>query len=247
MRLLRRFLFLICLISLFPLRMVNALEYAFPTLQSSYSWYEGCQYFVSYNPENPQGTWNVKLRDQGIHISIHDAEISKLKSTNTKVCKVDVEGTSPYRVLNITVDKPGKATVSFTLSHSGVSKKYSLKVQVRPWENPFKSLKIGSKNYTKYFDNTSRYDVGANIKGKVSIKLKKGYSFKYIQTFDNKGQGMTLLNKYTSAKAKVSAKTKNMETIEIVLRNKKYNSDLYLRLSAIRPVSVTDERTKKLE
>ena len=229
---------LFAILFLFAFTPVHASEYAFPSVKSSYTWYEGRQYYVNYDASNPAATWKVTMRKQGLNIVVHDAKVTKLKSTNLKVCTVKVEGWDDYHYIDLRVEAVGKSTVSFTLTQGGVSKKYKFTVEVRPWVNPFKTIKVGSKNYTKNFDDTSHYDTRANIKGKVTLKLKKGFEFKYIEHQSLKNE---VLHKYTKMNPKVNAKLKNMEHITIVLLNKKYNEDIYFYLAAIKPVSVQVE------
>lgn len=214
---------------------IKASAFTFPSLEPSYEWYQGLRYFVQYDPSNPASTWKVTWEKQGLHIVVNDAKVSKLKSTNKKVCTAEVNGPETFRVIDILVDGVGKSTVSFTLTHEGDSKEYKFKVEVRPWENPFKTLKVGSKNYTKKFNEHSHFDAKANIKGKMALKLKKGYEFQYIEHINIKNE---VLKRYTKSNPKVNVKLKNMERLTIALYNKKYNENMYFTLAAIKPVSV---------
>ena len=108
-----------------------------------------------------------------------------------------------------------KGTIKFTVSvldQNGeilASKDYTL--QAKAYENPFSSLKIGTKDFTRYFNHYKTVGDGTNGINKkqakntlgkpIAFKLKKGYRFEKI-TYLNKDEweGMVKRSKLTVQK-----------------------------------------------
>ena len=120
--------------------------------------------------------------------------ITKLKSSKKSVATVSkfVYGDTAYVAINM--KKPGKTTVTFNVKYKGKTVKAKTKVEIRKYVNPFKSLKIGSKNYASKFKENPYCTLTKTAKGKMTIKLKSGYKIKGISTYNgNDGSGYKIL------------------------------------------------------
>ena len=83
---------------------------------------------------------------------------------------------------SIQLKKPGKATVTFTVyKKSGAKKSYKMKIKAVKYQNPFKSVKIGSKEYRSKFKNDVEYELEMGSgKYKVSVVPAKGWKIEKI-------------------------------------------------------------------
>gem|GEM_PF-4201756 len=114
--------------------------------------------------ETPLKVSNVKIANKKI------ATVSIVKDSNPK------SGT--YDVLYVEPVKKGTTTLSFKLNINGKKKSYKVKIQVKGYVNPFGTLKVGSVNYASRYNSAGSNNyihTSSAIKGKLSIKLKKGW------------------------------------------------------------------------
>lgn len=162
--------------------------------------------------------------------------IKNLKISNTKVCVFDYEdgdnGTpvsydEDYEDAWINLNK--KATGTTYVSgeiwwDNKLVKKFSVKLVVYKYINPFKTFKINKKNYAKKF-NKSKYPSKKLKKGKkykFAYKIKKGFKLSYCDFYNGK--------KYKALKKKSTIKlTKKYKYpyISISVYNKKYKTYEY--------------------
>ena len=110
-------------------------------------------------------------------------KITHLKSSNKKVASATWEKGDGYLdakyYINIKAKKSGKATISY--KQHGKTKKFTVKVF--KYKNPAKKLKVGKKNYARYFKNGScLYNGGLEVWGKkkISVKAATGWWVKGI-------------------------------------------------------------------
>ena len=102
---------------------------------------------------------------------------SDLKSTNPKVIKLFKEKDGDMVWVKGKIKKCGSATISY--KSNGKTEK--MKICVFKYSNPFKSFKIGKKDYSAFFKKASFYNnVAAKTSGKLSIKLKKGWKISRV-------------------------------------------------------------------
>ena len=121
---------------------------------------------------------------------------------------------------NCTLKKTGKVTVRLWLKNkkSGKVTKYSAKVQVAKYSNPVKTLKIGSKNYAKYFkDNDYGYWAKKSISGKLLITPSKGWELIDIIKVNQKNGRISYPKYVKNKKFTIS----NNYSCEFGFRNKK--------------------------
>ena len=122
-----------------------------------------------------------KIKHGGI-ISIYgqvpNAKITNLKNSNPNVVKLNLN--QEYGIIGYTILKEGISKVSFRYA----GKTLTQKITVVKYEDPCKSFKIGSTNYTKYFKksrhfnhNNRKKDITATIK----IVPKKGWKLTKIE------------------------------------------------------------------
>ena len=119
--------------------------------------------------------------------------IKNLKVSNKKVLKT--KKTHSYSggcSIDINIKKTGTTTINGKLYTKSGKFLFKLKQKIKiiKYNNSFVYFKVGDVDYTKYFDNESQPNLfdSNTIKGKVNIKLKKGYESDRIEfSHSNKG------------------------------------------------------------
>ena len=134
-----------------------------------------------------------------------------ITSSNESICSLTLNESDTSRDVDFRYKAPGKVTITSTYKYKGKDYKTSCRIKVVPYSNPFKSLKIGSKNYKKILDTKKAEYFGTNAYGyakvtgkkKVSWKLKNGYKMYQtpsIQTKNNKSMYFSKNKKLQLAK-----------------------------------------------
>lgn len=151
----------------------------------------------------------------------------KVKSDNPKVATVkgyveqDVFTKKYYAGYEIACVSPGTAKIKVTVT---VNKKSYTKVcnyTVYKWENPFKTLKIGSKNYLSKFNKSGSLSLKQDISGKTfNFKLNSDFTF-VSANYQAKGVWSD-----TSLKPGKNKLPENTYKISICVKSKK-NGHLY--------------------
>ncbi|WP_408071890.1 hypothetical protein [Butyrivibrio sp. JL13D10] len=119
---------------------------------------------------------------------LHSNKVSDIKvtSSNESVCKAELfQYPNGDHLIDVSYLRCGKATIYVSFKHKGKTYKSRARIKVVNYTNPFKSFKIGKKEYRSIFDTNNvrvsgKYADGYAVeKGKqaVRFKLKKGYSF----------------------------------------------------------------------
>lgn len=106
-------------------------------------------------------------------------KITQLKNSNKKVATVK-KGKYSWTSLDITPRSVGTTKVTFKCS----GKKFTTIVNVAEYESPFKSIKIGKKDFTKNFNVSNSYCLTGqtgNLEGKLRIKLKKNWKIESMK------------------------------------------------------------------
>lgn len=105
--------------------------------------------------------------------------------------------------------KAGKTVLTIKVTKkSGTVKKYKVKVNVKKYISPIKSLKIGKSSYTKKLGNKT--DLAFKISGKkakFSIKLKKGWkisNLEYYAMYDGDDENLSDIDKTYKNNAVIS-------------------------------------------
>lgn len=124
-----------------------------------------------------------KIKPKDYYAGFGSGKITNLKNSDKKVATVKKSKT--YRgQLEITPKSVG--TTKVTYQYGG--EKYSLTVNVTNYESPFKSIKIGKKNFTKNFEKSNIYTFKQkkNLTGKLQIKMKKNWKIKsmHLEYYD---------------------------------------------------------------
>ena len=138
--------------------------------------------------------------------------ISKVKSSNKKVASVATRKEGSGVEVYLKVKKPGTTNLSYKVKKNG--KTVSYKVRYNFYKNPFKTLKVGKANYKSQFNNGD-YSTLMMGKGKVSIKLKKGWKVKSIKV-QGGGRGWRKLKKGEQVDIE------HKHSLRITLKNTKY-------------------------
>lgn len=112
--------------------------------------------------------------------------------------------------------KPGKATITIKAKKGKKVYKKKCKVTFLKYVNPFSKLKIGGKNYTSKLKKKSDLNLNkAYLNGKVSYKLKKGYTIQCFEAYRHKKGSV-----YGGDVSDGDTLPKNTEWIRIVMTNK---------------------------
>lgn len=139
------------------------------------------------------------------------AEIKNLKSSNKNV---KVEKNDGY-ITVIWGDEAANSTITCTVK--GVKLKTTVKVV--KYVNPISSIKIGSNNITKKYNNTGSFTKASPFKNKkVSIKMKKGWTIDSI-SIKNKKRNDYYVG--SSTFVKTLTLTENLSYISVQCHNKK--------------------------
>lgn len=118
-------------------------------------------------------------KDIYVQLPNYQGKITKITSSNKKVVTVVNPTNNSF---SLKPKKPGKAKVTFQYG----KKKYTITVQVKSWENPCKTFKIGKKNYVKNFNASRRYYLSKqnkDITGTINIVPQKGWKINEIYVF----------------------------------------------------------------
>ncbi len=141
---------------------------------------------------------------------------------SNKIGKLSVSKTkrNGWIALYLKPKKTGKTTVTlkFKDPETGETHTNKMKVTVYNYKNPFKSFKIGKKNYASKFKKRQTVEKVGPASGKLKIKLKKGWKIKSILHQD---MSSTVLRS-TKVKNKQFIDLTSKAYITIILKNKKY-------------------------
>lgn len=112
-------------------------------------------------------------------------KITQLKNSNKKVATVK-KNKYNWSSLDIIPRSVGKTKITFKCS----GKKFTTIVNVSEYESPFKSIKIGKKDFTKNYNVSNYYCLTGqteNLEGKLRIKLKKNWKIENMKItyYDN--------------------------------------------------------------
>ena len=138
---------------------------------------------------------------------------SDLKSSNEKVLTLQKTKRNGMVWVTAKIKKTGKATVSFKSNDE--QEKFT--VYVVKYANPFKSLKIGNKNYASKFKKSFAYHkIPLGTSGKLKFSIKKGWKLVNIYKMNTSTAAV-------AKKIKKGSKVKfaKKDVIEIDLKNKK--------------------------
>ena len=155
-----------------------------------------------------------------------DMTFKNIKSSNKKVCIADYDTSESKEYYRVVFKSPGYATVSGDVYKSGkLVGTFTQKVTLLKYKNPFKKLKIGKKNFAKYFKKKLQPNIKLKkaAKAKIKVKLKKGFKLGEIYTSHAKKNG-SLNNKIVKNGSKIKISTKDF--VQIIVYNKKKTSSM---------------------
>ena len=144
--------------------------------------------------------------------------ISKVKSSNKKVGtvvtkKAEYGDTANDISVYLKLKKTGKTTVTYKVKENGKTKSYKTKLVVYKYKNPFKTLKVGKVNYKSDFKGCD-YSTRESSKGKITVKVKKGWKVKGIYA---RSAG----SKWKKLKKNATVDIAKKHSVMISLKNKK--------------------------
>ncbi len=136
--------------------------------------------------------------------------ISKVKSSNKKVAAVATRKGGTGVEVYLKLKKPGTTNLSYNLKKKGKTVTYKIKLNI--YKNPFKTLKVGNTNYKSQFSNGD-YSTLMKGRGKVKIKLRKGWKVKSIKVQEG--------GKWRKLKKGEKVDIENKHSLRITLKNTK--------------------------
>ena len=94
-----------------------------------------------------------------------------------------------------------------------------MKVKVISFVSPIQSAKVGKKNVKKAITNTADALLKKNCSGKLTIKMKKGWTVTEIHQFGATGKSIKLKNnkKVNTSKGRIFITVKNKKANQIEL------------------------------
>ena len=138
--------------------------------------------------------------------------IVSFKSSNQKVVKAWIEkdkywgGIYPRLKLN----KPGTTKLTLTYKSGTKQYKYTVNVQVIKYQNPFKTFKIGNKNYASVFNKVNAWGVTTKLPKlkngtyKFELKLNKNFSIRTAELQQTAGKKVKNVNIKNAKKIKIT-------------------------------------------
>ena len=142
--------------------------------------------------------------------------ISKVKSSNKKVAVVITEKEGSDVNVYLKLKKTGTTNVSYSIKTGERKGTHKVKLNVYRYKNPFKVLKVGDMDYRSQFNGEGDYSTLMEGKGKVQVKVKKGWQVKSIYA---KAVGDS---KWRKLKKGAEVDIAHKHCLQIVLKNKKY-------------------------
>ena len=125
--------------------------------------------------------------------------VKNIKSSNKKTAtaSIDADPENNQIIFKINPKKTGKTVVSFDFKYKKKTYHFKTKVVVKKYENPFKSMKIGTVRMDKYLDSAFLSSaINAHVplkktlsKKQLSFKLKKGWKLLEVFMTGTKGDG----------------------------------------------------------
>ncbi len=140
--------------------------------------------------------------------------IADVKSSNRKVAEVVTEHDESDVTVYLRLKKTGTTSLSYKTTNEGKTEMHNIKLCVYKHKNPFRTLKVGNVSYKSQFSKGD-YSTLQKGKGKVQVKVRKGWKVKTIKV-QEPGKGWRKLKK----NEKVDIPNKN--SIMIILKNRKY-------------------------
>lgn len=115
--------------------------------------------------------------------------------------------------------KSGTTKVLVNVKRGKKTYKLSMKVKVISFVSPMQSAKIGKTNVKKAITNTADALLKKNCSGKLTIKMKKGWTITEIYQFGATGKSMKLKNnkKVNTSKGRIFITVKNKKANQIEL------------------------------
>lgn len=115
--------------------------------------------------------------------------------------------------------KSGTTKVLVTVKRGKKTYKLSMKVKVISFVSPMQSAKIGKTNVKKAITNTADALLKKNCSGKLTIKMKKGWTITEIYQFGATGKSIKLKNnkKVNTSKGRIFITAKNKKANQIEL------------------------------
>ena len=147
-----------------------------------------------------------------------EKEPQKVKSSNKRVCSA----APGYGMLQLSFEKPGKATVSYTWK----GKAHKVKFVVHKWTNLVKSFVVGGKQYAGKFANSNTASATSKfIAGKVKVVAVSGWKVSQIESVKANYASKTIKNGSTTLK-----KSDKVRGLIVRLKNRASGQEVWLDL-----------------
>ncbi len=161
-----------------------------------------------------------------------DKSVTAAESSDEEVFTVDEEQTigSTYHISIEIAEVKKEAELSFTIG----GKEYTTRIIVKPYVNPCKTFKVGSRDFKSKFDKTCPYNLTRQkkvISGKAVIKAKKGWKIKRIELNEGFSSGKIVKIKNGKNVVLNPAAFDNVGgSFRAIFKNKKSTEEIWLDL-----------------
>ena len=149
-----------------------------------------------------------------------------IKSSKKAVAKVD-KSVKKYGPM-VQVKKPGTAKITTTVKKGKKTKKYTTKLKVVKYQNPFKSATLAGKSFKGlYKKGISASEYFGEVQGKMVIKPRKGWKVKKIReeitVYDDNGDVDTKFRTIKNNSTTINLADGNEHAFVITMYKKKAN------------------------
>ena len=139
-------------------------------------------------------------------------KVLSFKSNNTKVIKAWAEKSDADKKTypRLKLKKPGTAKLTLTYKSGSKKYKYTVTIKVIKYQNPFKTFKIGKKNYAYVFNKVNMYggtDKMPELKNgtyNFEVKPNKNFSIKSAKFQQTVGKKVKNVNIKNAKKIKIT-------------------------------------------
>ena len=167
--------------------------------------------------------------DIKINVTSSNPKVATVKGNGEKY--VYPSGSRCYAWYEVTPVSPGTTRIKATVTYNKKTYTKTCIYTVYKWENPFRSLKIGSRNYKSRFKKSGVYEVNrSTISGKFSYKLNPGFVVTDISVQYYIDPDRSFLTEFEKIKNGQKL-PENTTVIYIRAKSKKNNQEYTMRLS----------------
>lgn len=165
-----------------------------------------------------------------MNVTSSNPRVATVKGHNEKY--ENPSGNRCYAWYEIKLVSPGTTKIKATVTYNKKTYTGTCVYTVYKWENPFKSLKIGTNDYTSRFQKSGVYKINRKTinSGKLIYQLKPGFVLKDINAQYYIDPDRSFLTEFETIK-KGQKLPENTTAISLTVQSKKNNQKYTMRLT----------------